>query len=215
MTSDAQGVFVFIVTLPVIVLLSTLGISVSKKIDNNPNNYLKLSKSTIAGISLFIILSFIPFLNAVPIAVMEGIVSSFEFVTGKTPRQYFSDRNNLSKLIKDELQKTSGLRVDFSKIETAYNWNRLCLFTPYTSDLVAENLTGSAFKLSTYSDIGSSDSIHFIGLFDEKSFVNYVNLKRSEMDFSLSESVCIPRGDASFKRHLKKFMLEEKSVVKP
>lgn len=199
-STDAQGVFVFIITLPIITGLSVFSIFMSKQVDDSRRRLLRFSKIVIIGLCVFSVSSLVPVLNRIPSAGVDFLIYSFARITGKTPRQYFKDRNNLEKLIQTELSHSGGNKLDISKINTAYNWIRLCIFTPYTSDSVADQLAGTSFKLSQYSDIASSDGIHVIALFDKNSLVNYTNLKRSVIDFDFTDSVCVPRADAILHR---------------
>lgn len=205
MTSDAQGIFIFFVAIPVIVVLGAIAVLLSRKISISRNYFLKFSQFVLFGLFLFSISGLIPILDIIPKTSVDFLISSFTEVTGKTPRQYFSDRNNLEKLIQAELNTSSGTQINFSKINTAHSWNRLCIFTPYTSDLVADQLVGQSFSLSTYSEISSSDSIHVIALFDDKSLVKYLNMKRSVIDFDLKDSVCVPRTNAILYKQNGKF----------
>lgn len=196
MTTDGQGVFVFIITLPIIIGLSAFSIYISGKLNDPRKYFLRFSKVVIIGLCLFSISGLIPVVNKVPIASIEFLIQGFTLVTGKTPRQYFKDRNDLEKLIQTNLSISGGTKLDFSKIDTAYNWNRLCIFTPYTADSVADQLVGANLNLSMYSDIASSDGIHVVAIFDKNSLVNYINLKRSVIDFDFKDSVCVSRADA-------------------
>lgn len=199
-TTDPQGVFIFIFTLPILALLILISVHLSKKLIHHSRFFLNLSKASGFLILLFFVLSFIPVLNAVPDFLISSTAEIFTSVVGKTPRQYFRDRNDLQKLIQNELTK-SPLVLDFSKISTARSWSKICVFIPYTSDSVADGLSGFNFKLSQYSDIANSDSINVIALFDEKSLVNYVNMKRSELDFDFQNSICRDKSKAQFYKH--------------
>lgn len=204
-TTDAQGVFIFIVTTPVMVILGLISIFVSLKVKEGSPSYFQFTKFLITSLLVFLFSIFIPIVNQFPEKVIDGVAAGFSIVTGKTPRQFFRDRNNLEKLIQAELQKTNGQKVDFSKINTAYNWNRLCVFIPYTSDEVADQRVGNKTELSRYSNIASSDSINVIALFDDTSLVNYANMSRSLIDFELQEAICVPRASAIVFRKKEKF----------
>ena len=205
-TTDPQGVFIFIFTLPILFILSLLSFYFSKKLIPKTRFFLNLSKSSVSFIILFFILNFIPVLNTIPDFLVSTIAETFKLVTGKTPRHYFRDRNDLQKLILDELTKDNSL-LDFSKISTARSWSKICVFIPYTSDSVADQLAGLNFKLSQYSEIANSDSINVIALFDGNSLVNYANLKRSIIDFDFKDSICIEKSKAQFFKHNTAFNL--------
>lgn len=196
MTTDAQGIFIFIFTIPVMIGLGLFSVFISKKFISSNKYFLQFSKFVIIGLLLFSVSGLVPVLNRIPFATVDFLIRGFTYTVGKTPRQYFKDRNDLQKLIQTELLASSGIKLDFSKINTAHNWTRLCIFTPYTSDLIADQLAGENFKLSQYSDIASSDSIHVVALFDKNSLTNYLNVNRSIIDFELKNSVCVSRADA-------------------
>lgn len=196
MTTDAQGVFVFILSLPLIVILGALALGLSRKLKSEAPLFLRGTQIHFGALVLFCVMSFIPGVNAVPRAGMDALLWGFSQATGKSPRQYFRDRNDLQKLILDQIQATGGGTIDFSPIRTANNWDRLCVFPPYTSDEVASAAVGAPFDLSTYAEIASSDSIHVLALFKGKSLVNYAKVSRSRIDFEVAEAVCVERSRA-------------------
>lgn len=207
-TTDPQGAFIFIFTLPILILLSLFSLYFSKKIASDTRFFLNLTKSSAGFIILFFVLGFIPVLNKIPDLMISTIAESFTLVTGKTPRQYFRDRNDLQKLIEAQLA-LDPLLLDFSKIHTSRSWSKICVFIPYTADAVADQLSGFNFKLSQYSDIANSDSINVIALSDEKSLANYINLKRSIIDFDFKDSICIEKNKAQFHKKNLLFGLDQ------
>jgi hypothetical protein len=197
MTTDAQGIFIFFFTLPLIFLGQAVCFFLSSRLKKDAYFPRRITWVTTFSLLAFCVFAAIPVLNTIPVQTTNILISAFKKITGKTPRQYFHDRNDLLKLIQSEIEASKNQEdILLSNLKTNREWSTFCVFTPYTSDQAAGNALGVPFSLSLYSDIGSSDSKHMIGLFHQGSLVLYANVSRSSLDFQQTESICVPKEEA-------------------
>lgn len=198
--SDAQGAILFAFTFPVIVFLTWLNLFIVRKFLNRSKKFKILTWINSGFFVAVFLCGFVPFLNVIPQMTMMGIKQAFTAMTGKEPYRYFREKNDLHLLIMNELKQGQDLKINFSNVKPRYDWNRICIFTPYTDEKAADLLVGAETHLDMYSDLKSSDSLHVIAVFQDKSMSNYTKMPRSEMDFDLKFSECFDRNNAVFVR---------------
>lgn len=197
--TDAQGAFIFIFTLPVMVLSSIIGYFVAKK--NNLDVLKVLNSAAIILVGLFFVSAFVPGLHFFSDGIINGSTKAFTAFMGETPKKYFSRRNNMYQLIQDELDKTQRQKIDFTKIDSRYDWNRLCFFDNNSKQAAVDSSVGQSFDLKMYNPYKDDPTHRQVLIFIEnKSTSYYTWYKPSELDFTKYIGQCIERSKAVFNR---------------
>jgi hypothetical protein len=200
--SDAQGILVIIFTGPIVLGITALNLWLLRKNERVPGR--SFLKGFSVGLpTLFValmLLGFVPGLNRITWASFELVNKGFVAYFGKDPKTYFRERNDLGLAIRKELQKSQGLTLDFSLIKLRYEWDRVCIFTPYTDEKEADAIMGFPTHLDMYSELKSSDSIHLIVFYEGKAMTAYTKLGRDTADFQLQRSACFEKDHSRFVR---------------
>lgn len=106
----------------------------------------------------------------------------------------------------DRVSKSIGLTVAQGKgtqltlaEHTPFQWNKVCIFGPYSADKLIEKTTGVAGSASLAHDIRSSDMIDVLMFIDEGRITNSIAHSRGHGDFG-PELVgkCYSRAQAVF-----------------
>jgi hypothetical protein len=91
----------------------------------------------------------------------------------------------------------SGSTIDLST-EIEGDWDKVCLFTPYSSNQEAERLIGFEFDIESKSNIYELDSITLFLVVKRRQVIDYFEVPRNSIDFSAREADCYPREKAWF-----------------
>ncbi len=201
MTTDAQGAFVFILSIPLILLDLAATYYLAKKLGPTSGHGKSLWRAfqahAIFG-AFFMISLFVPVLQVFPLVVVGITSKAFEFVVGKTPYQWAKDRNDAGAMVQRELEKSKGQRLDLRKLPTPYDWNTACFLPPYTDQKQGSKIMGFDWPEIYYHRISTSDGITLLVLHQDKSVSYYIELKRPAADFAKIEPKCFPREKAVF-----------------
>jgi hypothetical protein len=190
--SDAQGAVVFFVFYPAILAVWLLVLRQERR----RGKASPLTLGALAFLVLFLVTAFTPG-PSLPGLCIRVVAEGFEALTGETPyartRRQGDVRGQLEKLVQ------SGRRpIEFSALETALSWERVCIFSPYTTDDHAREILGFDWQLSLYSQIGSSDRVTTLVFADQKRVAYVVDYSREEYDFAKLGGQCLARDAARF-----------------
>jgi hypothetical protein len=203
--SDAQGALVFIFLGPVALLLFGIAWLIARlALRSHARLSRALSWSSIAGLAFvaaFFVSAFIPPLRAFPEGVIGGVAAGYKAVTGETPYAAAHKGHDVKGLIRGELARTQGARLDLSRLATARPWDRVCVFGPHTDNAAARAVLGFGnWDIETYSRIATSDAIAALVFIDGRRVSYVVEQPRAEADFAKLTRRCFARAAAVFER---------------
>lgn len=96
-----------------------------------------------------------------------------------------------------DLMPVNGL-VDLQS-EVSGNWERVCIFGPYSGNSMAAEVLGFEYDLESKSAILISDSISILVFAELDRTVSFYEMPRSDADFSGLSGQCFPRSDSKFR----------------
>jgi hypothetical protein len=149
-------------------------------------------------IGLFVALSPIPALNAVPGAVLSGVGKTFEYFTGKSPYAFMKERNNLENSLRRHLEKFPTPNLNLGQLPVTFAWDRVCFFPPYTNGAEAKKVLGLDWNLEEYSQIKFSDSVNALVFLYEGRVNKTADLPRRLAEFGALGGHCFARREAIF-----------------
>lgn len=178
--SDAQGVLVFIFSIPILALCLVVANTIHgkmKRLRGYPlaiDQWPKWFSFFLVG---FFVLSFIPGVQLLPQAFLLGVGQSFSLVMGKTPYEYFKERASFPRKLEVALSKET--QVYLHELDVTFAWDQVCIFGPYTNNAKAREVMKMDWNIEERSEIAYSDSINAL-VFNYQNKVNHVvDLKRS------------------------------------
>ena len=187
--SDAQGGIVFILALPLAAAL----LAGSSVLAGRGNWLRYLAYGLLSYLALFFLGAFLPFVSLVNSATMDAVVFVSRKVTGQTPYQATHAKHDVRKMLEAELERTGKSEIDFANIRTGWDWHRVCIFGPYTTNTAAaETLGFKGWDMEKYSQIAVSDSVQIFAFVDSKEgVVRYsAELTRAQGDFAALGGKC-------------------------
>jgi hypothetical protein len=192
--SDPQGAFVLIATFPAMLAL----LSLSAWLERGRRRW-----GTIAVAALVLpvfLFAPIPGLNLYTAAWVGGVSKAYELVRGETPYAASHRYDDLRALVLKALEGDQGT-LDLRGLHARYDWNRLCIFGPYTTDDAAREISGlpADWPLSTYSRVGLDDGVHALVLIGDRYPVAVADLPRNVAEFA-EPNTCLRKEDALFRR---------------
>lgn len=195
--TDAQGVFIFIFTLPIMFLLwAAVALLCGHRGERTPaRRILRINHAFMIFVGLFFVSAPIPGLQLIPMKTVEWSSTVFQQLAGTNFKTWYRSHFSNEYRLEQELVKSGGqasnLRDTFK-----FDWDEVCVFTPYTSDDEASTVLGSPLKLSAKSTIANDDSFNAVVLFKNKSPVEVFHLSRARFEFSEKSSRCYGRAEA-------------------
>lgn len=200
--TDGQGGVVFIVTFPLMILLTFINLKLGKKF--NSRRLIFLSKVIFVFFAIFFSSLFISPLQFVPAFFIGSVSFSFEKITGKSPYKWVRERNDMVAALDKKIIGNQEKWIDLSDINLRYDWERVCFFGPYTKFSEIKSTLGFDWDPAMYTTINESDSINTLVFFEGKSISYVVNYPRNKADFISLSRQCFDRKMAKFKRVLDK-----------
>lgn len=194
--TDAQGMFVFFFTLPVMVFAL-----VGCYLLTDSGSRLRLVTKIIALlIASFFVCAPIPKVNKIyPGILFAATTKIFTSITGKTPYAWSKERQNLEILLDKFLAGEPGPEIDFARFQPPRSWDTLCTFPPYTDNNAAKKLHRQEWDIELYAPgIATSDSISVVALLDGKGSSYIQAYPRGKLDFAGLGARCFPKAKAKF-----------------
>lgn len=198
--TDGQGALVFIVTLPLSALLFLFALLLTRhQAEGVLRSALRfLSWAGMAFLVLFFASVFVPPLRVLPDSLIGMVSKAFQAYTGMTPYAFVRVKHDVKRMLTAELARTGGKEIDLSRLETGYEWDKACVFGPYTDHHAATKALGFGdWNIETYSQIKTSDSIDaFVFVNSGTHHVPYVaDIPRSAGDFAGLSGRCFGKGE--------------------
>jgi hypothetical protein len=195
-STDAQGSFVFILFVPLMLLFSFIALLRAK--NRGHKLLIQMSLGSFFIVIGFVFTSAVPFLNFIPKAMVSGVSAGFESLTGETPYAWTRKRNDVVNLIQEEIKDQGGKRMDLSRLPLALKWERVCVLETTLDDELAKKLVRLDFK---FSEFVSPKSHVFALVFvrDKNQTISYVvTLPPEARTLANYSGKCFPREEASF-----------------
>lgn len=198
--SDGQGALIFIFSIPILFLLQAVAFLISKKLMAMETHTKRLVLVPIVFsilVLMFIVTSFIPYLQKIPHTFLEFVGTSFTTITSKTPYTYFKERSSFENKLTSELANPELQSIQFSELDVTFAWDTLCLFGPYTNNQKARSILKLDWNIEERSQIHASDSINALVFLYQGKVNKVIDLKRSIADFQNLET-CLDRTQTKF-----------------
>lgn len=199
--SDAQGAFVFIFTIPIMVAALAISYVSGRKLAKLQHTFRSIYKIPVfisLAFILFFLCSFISVLRPLPDTVLKFVGVTFESVTGMSPYLYFKTKKSFTYLLSEKLKETDQSKISFSEMDVSFAWDRVCIFGPYTNKDKARLVLNLDFDIEKRSGIHVLDSVNALVFLFEGKVNQVVDLERSIVDFS-EVDMCYDRNNATFK----------------
>lgn len=78
-------------------------------------------------------------------------------------------------------------------------WDRVCIFSPYSTNQVAEDVLGFKWPLETESGVGVNDGVSLLVFVKSSSVASFYEIPRNTTDFTNLGGACYGREDSVFK----------------
>lgn len=203
--SDAQGAILFIFSGPVILVL-LLGAVVTGLLARRAGAGSALAWLSGAGLAFsiaFFAAAFFAPLRAFPDGVIGAVAWGYQAFSGESPATAAHKGHDVTGMIRAELEFSKGQRIDLSRLRTRNDWDRVCIFGPYTGNAAARSVLGTdVWDIEKYNRISTSDSISTLIFMNGKSVSYAIDFPRGEADFAKLTLRCVPRASAVFERVL-------------
>ncbi|NWO07384.1 MAG: hypothetical protein HLX50_17355 [Alteromonadaceae bacterium] len=127
---------------------------------------------------------------------MDGTMKHFLIVAVALLYGCSEANDNARKL---DLSSVNGL-VDLQK-EVGGNWERVCIFGPYSTNSVAAGVLGFEWDLELKSSVFTSDDISLLVFTASDKVVSFFEVSRGDADFSELSRQCFRPSDSKFRIH--------------
>ncbi|WP_257385206.1 hypothetical protein [Tahibacter caeni] len=105
--------------------------------------------------------------------------------------------NPTSTAIADQFSASGRRSVDLASAAPG-NWDRVCVFGPYSDDAAAGQTLGFQWPAETLTDIEWNEGISLLVFVRGSSVIDYVEHSRRSGDFTNLTGRCFPRANARF-----------------
>ncbi|MFN0037936.1 MAG: hypothetical protein ACKVP2_00275 [Burkholderiales bacterium] len=201
--SDAQGAILFIFTGPVILALLAVSVVLGALARSTGGGRILLwiSGASALFVTSFFLASLHPALRAFPEAVIDGVASAYQAITGESPYTSAHKSHDVMGMLRGELAFSNGARLDISRLRTRRDWDRVCVLGPYTNASAAREVLGARdWNSELFSRIAVSDVISTLVFLANEKISYVVEVPRQEADFANLSRQCYPREAAIFAR---------------
>lgn len=106
---------------------------------------------------------------------------------------------SISAAIADQFDREAINVIDLSVVGPP-GWDRVCMLTPYTNNVVTEKVLGFKWDSDKKTSIGSSDRINVVVFLNGQNVLAFTEHPRNKGDFSGIDSRCVSREQAKFVR---------------
>jgi hypothetical protein len=107
--------------------------------------------------------------------------------------------SSISAAIADQFDRETVNVIDLSVVGPS-GWDRVCILTPYTSNVETEKVLGFKWDSDTKTSIGGSDGINVVVFLRAQEVLAFTEHPRNKGDFSGVDSRCVSRERAKFVR---------------
>jgi hypothetical protein len=187
---DAQGAIVFLFAFPACFVLLAIGYSFSKRRPSGRRAVLTAA----AFLSLFIGAYFVPPLRFFPQSVTNGVTFVFEKLAGTSPYAWSKQNGPMPTHLRDNL-KTTAAQVTLEQMSAVPNWNRICVFGPYSTEEDAAKVLGYFSATLEQSRVESDDSVSALVFTNDKGTLAVIDVPRSTLDFAPLSQTCVTSKD--------------------
>jgi hypothetical protein len=124
---------------------------------------------------------------------IRGVSLAFEAWTGENPYVWTRRRNDVSLMIDNLVKEARGKEINFSKIDAANDWDRVCFIDSQTEDAVVSSIVGSEkFKLSVF-NWTSKEKVTVVIFMDGKDSAYVVFYPLKKHDFTALNGSCLKK----------------------
>jgi hypothetical protein len=197
--SDAQGVFVFVVTLPAMAALLSLSAWLSWR---GSRAVRKTTLATALFVGAFFVFAPIPGLNLYCAGLMGAVTGGYKLIYGKSPYEAHRNDVDLPGLIYKALEADPAT-LDLTGLHLHYEWTRLCILQPHTSQEAAIKILGVPpdWPLDTYSRVALDEGVNALVLVGDRYPIAVADLKRKKVEFGPSaKNRCFAKDQAHFRK---------------
>jgi hypothetical protein len=203
--SDAQGAILFLFSGPVTLLLLAVavvfGLLTRREGKATVGALIWLSGAELVFVILFFACAFIPPLRGFPEGVIDAVSRGYQAITGESPYATAHKGHDVTGMIRAELEFSKGRRINLARIRTRNDWDRVCIFGPYTTNAAALPVLGTGdWDIERLNRISVSDSISTLMFMNGKAASYAIDFPRAEADFAKLTLRCFPRAAAVFER---------------
>lgn len=199
-SADAQGALIFAFTLVPMLGFLFCAAAITRA---GPKALYRTAWGSLLFLAAFFLCLVLPGLNLFPAAVIQGVAIGYKQIYGESPYEAHHHTVNVAALLEKSLEAQGGNSLDLRGLHLPYDWQRLCLFGPYTTDEAAVKAGGfpGDWPLSTYSRVGLDDGKVAYVFVGEKYPAYVVDMPRNHFDVHESAGAkCYPRENAVFER---------------
>lgn len=107
--------------------------------------------------------------------------------------------SSISRAITEQYDHRAVSEIDLSIVGPS-EWDRVCILTPYNSNVETEKVLGFKWDSETKTSIGGSDRINVLVFLKGQEVMAFSEHPRSKGDFSGTNSRCVSRERAKFVR---------------
>jgi hypothetical protein len=187
---DAQGAIAYLLSLPLCAILLWTAHRLSRK--QLVPRTLILAES--AFLAAFVMSVFVPPLRAFANFMVSGAAAGFESLVGLSPYAWAKQRNPEAAQLKEQLQK-ARTEVSLAQVSVFANWNRLCIFGPYSTEDDAARALGYRSATLEQSRVRNSNAVSALVFVNDSGTLGIIDVDRSLVDFAQLSQICLKPSD--------------------
>ena len=111
--------------------------------------------------------------------------------------------NEISENIYAQLKQSEWKVIDFSKT-VSFQYERVCILGPYTTNESAEQALGFFWDVQKETEISGNDGINLIVFIEKNKVISYVEHSRGKGDFWKLSRKCLDYANSTLTRTSKK-----------
>jgi len=123
-------------------------------------------------------------------------------------------RHQISNNIKAQLKVSNGTEIDLSKVIKS-NFERVCIFGPYSQNKGVENLLGFKWNIEAKTSIHLDDGHNVLVFIRDTHVIDYVKHPRNLGDFAKFSGQCFDKFNSKFIRKYPKKGLTHDDFYSP
>lgn len=106
-----------------------------------------------------------------------------------------SGRSEISKELESQIKSNKWESIDLSRVGGP-DWDRVCIFGPYSDNTRAERVLGFKWDLEKKTSIFSSDGVNVLAFVKDNDIIAYIEHPRNLGDFAELSGRCFSRSNA-------------------